>query len=451
MLSLTQRLLIAASVVLLAFLGLTGVALDHAFRESALVAMQDRLRAQIYMLLGVADLDTEQRLTLPDALPEARFSTPGSGLYAGVVREDGGVVWRSPSMLGIDIPFTASPNPGVAFFSPINQRNVNPLFALNYTVNWELSSGEYQRYTFWVAESQQSYKDQIAGFQRSLWAWLLAPVIVLVAVQGLILRWGLKPLRQVAAEVGEIEAGERRELAGRYPKELQPLTENLNHLIQHSHSHLERYRNALGDLAHSLKTPLAVLRGALENNLPQPALRHALEEQLTRMNQTVEYQLSRAAASGRIALSTPIPVEPVARKIMDSLAKVYVDKKLNLNLDVEPQLDFQGDEGDLMELLGNLADNACKWTRTRVDIRLHREAAVSEKTNGLVLEVDDDGPGISSDQLQTLLGRGQRADADTPGHGIGLAVVRELVEEIYQGSLEIGASALGGACVRVRL
>ncbi len=451
MLSLNKRLLVAASVVLVAFLGLTGLALDRAFRESALAAVQERLQAQVYMLLAVADLDETTHLILPEALPEARFSTPGSGLYAWVIKDEDKLVWQSQSLLGMRLPvFPSTPAPGQSRFQALRVADTTALFVLSFSVNWEVASERYQRYAFRVAETQQNFKVQLQRFRRSLWSWFLGATMVLLVVQGGILHWGLKPLRQVAREVREIESGQRADLAGPYPKELQPLTENLNTLIRHSQAHLERYRNALGDLAHSLKTPLAVLRSTVEDTSSTADLQRVIREQIERMNQTVEYQLQRAAASGPIALTAPLEVAPVLRKIVDSLAKVYADKSLTFQLQVDPGVLFYGEEGDLMEIVGNLSDNACKWSRTQVAISVNASTADSRPT-GLILEVEDDGSGIPVEQRRMILKRGERADPHTVGHGIGLAVVRSLVEEVYEGDLEIGVGDLGGACVRVRL
>ena len=448
--SLNRRLLIAASIVLAAFLGLTGLTLDRAFRDSAVEAVQDRLQVQVYMLLGAVDVDAFNRLTLPQALPEARFSTPDSGLYADVMDSQGALVWHSPSLLGRALPFfPAVRNPGDTQFAALESADATPLFMLAFTVSWEIAPNQYRLYTFRVAETQADFRDQLWSFRRSLWGWLLAASVVLLAAQGLILRWSLKPLRRVAAEVTAIEAGRRTELANDYPEELQPLTANLNALLRQGRAHLERYRNALGDLAHSLKTPLAVLRGALEHDADVGELRQTLADQVERMNRTVDYQLQRAAASGRIALSVPLPAAPIARKILDSLAKVYADRALHLSCEVAPETMFYGDEGDLLEILGNLADNACKWCRRRVAVRAY--PADHGGRTALMVEVEDDGPGIPADQAPLLLNRGQRADPTVAGHGIGLAVVRDLVEEVYYGRLDIGQSPLGGALVRARL
>ncbi|HAS51505.1 MAG TPA: hypothetical protein DCS21_07105 [Gammaproteobacteria bacterium] len=448
--SLRSRLLIAGSVVLAAFLGLTGLTLDRAFQDSARSAVQERLQAQIYLLLGAVDVDAFNRLTLPQALPEARFSTPDSGLYADVMDAPGNLVWRSPSLLGRALPFfPAVRNPGDTQFAPLESADGDLLFLLAFTVSWEVAPGQYQLYTFRVAEDQANFREQLWSFRRSLWGWLLAATAVLLTVQGLILHWSLRPLRRVVAEVTEIESGQRLELSSDYPEELRPLTTNLNALIRQGRVLLERYRNALGDLAHSLKTPLAVLRGELDNDASPDELRQVLTEQVERMNRTVDYQLQRAAASGPLALSVPLPLAPLARRILDSLAKVYAERALDLRCEISLNTVFYGDEGDLMEILGNLADNACKWARRQVVVRAW--PAEYEGRAELIMEIEDDGPGISAEQVPLLLNRGQRADPTVAGHGIGLAVVRDLVEEVYYGRLEIGYGALGGARVRARL
>lgn len=449
MLSLNARLLIAASLVLLAFLGMTGLTLDRAFRESALVAVRDRLQAQVYMLLGAANLAPSRALALPGTIPEARFSTPGSGLYATIVDGNGRLIWRSPSLLGRTLSFPSPPDPGAFRFKSIGTSDGLDFFTLSFTVRWEVAPDTYRRYTFQVAENRQGFMNQVEEFRGNLWGWLSASALVLLGMQGIILHWGLRPLRQIARQVNEIEAGRRSELTGPYPKELRLLTKNLNALIRHSQAHLERYRHALGDLAHSLKTPLAVLHGAVENSPSNPNLNTTVQEQVEHMNRIVEYQLQRAAASGRIALAAPLRVEPVVRKVTDALTKVYADKNLRFVTEVEPGIAFYGDEGDLMEILGNLADNACKWSRNQVAICVKTVKTALQPQ--WILEVQDDGPGIPAGQRRTILDRGKRADPTTAGHGIGLAVVRDIVEDVYRGNLEISQGSLGGALVRVRL
>jgi two-component system sensor histidine kinase PhoQ len=447
-LSLKLRLLAAASLVLALFLGATGLVLDRAFHEAADQALRERLQTQIYALLAASELDARDRMQLPVDLPEPRLGTPGSGLYAEVASVDGRERWRSRSAVGIELVFRARPGVGERIFENLGGDGGERLRALHLGIAWPDSQGRARQYVFRVAENLGTFEEQVGAFRRSLWGWLGAAALLLLAVQGAILSWGLRPLRAVAQDLAAIEAGRAQRLAGRYPRELRGLTENLNALIAGSHAHLARYRDALGNLAHSLKTPLAILRGTLDSTAVRDAERGAMLEQVERMRAIVEYQLARAAAAGRSALGAPVAVAPQAEKIARALARVYPDKNVTLTLDIAPGAAFLGDEGDLLELLGNLADNAFKWCRAAVTIRARQLA--DDRTSRLELVVEDDGPGFPPGGDTKIGERGVRADSQTPGHGIGLAMVRETVQ-LYGGELGLGRSALGGAAVTVRL
>ena len=233
-----------------------------------------------------------------------------------------------------------------------------------------------------IDEKASSVTIQVYGVLTALAA------VVLLLLQGTILRWSLTPLRRAARDLEAIQSGVQARLEGGYPGELQGLTDNLNALLESERRQLGRYRDGLADLAHSLKTPLAVLRGALEGGNDEE-LRGAVKDQTERMNLIVDYQLQRAATSGRTALMAPVPIEPVVRRVLDSLAKVYRDKDVRSEQSVPQDACFHGDEGDLMELLGNLIDNAYKWCRSVVRVNLDVAPA-----RELVLTVEDDGPGV---------------------------------------------------------
>ncbi len=447
MLSLSARLTLAASLVLVAFLGLTGLALERAFLDAGLAAVRDRLQGQVYTLLAAAEVGDDARLVMPRAVPGARLSSPASGLYAQVVDVDGQVLWHSPSLLGMHVPFPATAADGVAEFAPVESSEGNALYALSFSVRWELASAPDFRLTFEVAETRDILASQMTHFRRSLWGWLGAAALALLLVQGLVLRFGLAPLRRVAAELADIESGERKQLSARYPREIAELSERINGFIDTGRRRLERSRHALAELAHSLKTPLAVVRSLLDADTGNEATRRALEQQTERMHRTIDYQLQRAAASGPTPLAPAVEIRPLLARLEDSLLKVYADKALSMEIDAGAGVAFPADEGDLMEILGNLLDNACKWARSRVRVRMDD----SSRETGLCLRVDDDGPGIPAEQVSTVLGRGVRADASIRGHGIGLAVVRDIVVDAYGGEITVGNSDLGGASVEIRM
>ena len=444
MLSLNARLIISASIVLAAFLGFAGVALDRAFAESALARVNDRLQSRIYALIAAAEPENGA-LELPQALPEPRLSVPQSGVYAQLADDSGRVLWHSQSSLGIDIAYPPAREPGVAVFSTTRDSQGAKLFAMAYGLMWAFPDGKDKAFTLQVAEERAPYEAEIARFRGTLWLWLAGAGLLLLAVQGAVLRWSLSPLRQLARDVADIESGKKQDLKGNYPRELERLTQNLNLLVAHSQSQMERYRNALGDLAHSLKTPLAVLRNEVETLVDSSASRATLAEQVARMDRTVDYQLQRAAASGRTALTPSVKVAGIIGRIRNTLLKVYADKRLDIEVALDKDLRFKGDEGDLTEIFGNLLDNACKWGRGKVRIQGKRNG------QGLELKVEDDGPGLPDAAFESFRARGARGDVSVPGQGIGLAIVDELVTQVYGGRLETFESALGGAGLKIVL
>ncbi|MBI5461798.1 MAG: hypothetical protein HY941_06385 [Gammaproteobacteria bacterium] len=446
--SLNARLGLAASLVLATFLGLTGWALDRAFRDSAETAVRERLQAHIYGLLAAANLDRRGNLTMPESLPEERFTRPGSGLYAQIVRADRTVAWQSPSQLGQTLPVPPQMQPGEWLFTRLQTADMHNLFVLAFGNSWDLGRRSVN-FTFSVSEDPEAYLAQVARFRQGLFVWFAVLAVGVLIAQGVVLRWGLSPLRRVERDLAAVEGGERDVLSGDYPRELRGLTDNLNALLKTERGRLARYRDALADLAHSLKTPLAVLRGAGSQTTQATDLELLVREQTERMSQIVDYQLQRAATSGRTTLMAPVALAPLLQRIFNSLEKVYAERHLTLMLNADSTLQFRGDEADLMELSGNLLDNACKWAASRVTATAHlHDVAGSQE---LLLCIEDDGPGIAPEQRAAVLGRGVRVDSTMPGQGIGLAVARDIASA-YGGHIDIDHSErLGGARVCAHL
>ena len=441
MMSLQTRLLLAASFVLLTFIALCGAGLESAFRRAATSAQEDRMRGLVYALLGAAEPDERGALELNDGdLPEPRLMRRESGLEAAIFDEAGSVLWRSPSQSG-SLPLVIGPEVGKWKLERIGDVG---RFALSFGLRWIVGEDRPQRYTVLVLEEPQAYEEQLATFRRTLWLWLAAVAAALLAALVFVLRWGLMPLHQLVGELREVEAGNHAQIDSTYPREITPLTGALNAMIRHERSQLQRYRNALGDLAHSLKTPLAVLRGISgESRLDRDA-RRQVDEQVARMQQIADHQLSRAATAGRRALAQPVAVRPIAAKLAAALNKVYADRHLEFELVVATQLHARVDSGDLHELLGNTLDNAAKWAKGKVRLRAGRAGTTLE------LEVDDDGPGFPPEP-ERMLGRGVRADSRMPGQGLGLAAVAEILNA-YEGEIRLEKSAdLAGGRVVMRI
>jgi two-component system, OmpR family, sensor histidine kinase PhoQ len=435
--SLSFRLLAAEGLVLAAFFALVALVLEQGFRESAEQALQERLQIQIYSLLSAAKLNNAGELIMPSNLHEPRFENPGSGLYGFIQQANKKLIWRSPSAIGLDLIDPPKLTPGNSAFV----LDKHDRYALHYDVIWQNVAHVEREYIFTVAEDARFISNQVKQLQQTLRFWLLIIGVVLVLIQFTLLRWSLKPLRSIVTDLEAIEQGKKNLLDGRYPTELEGLAGNLNSFITHERAHLERYRNNLADLAHSLKTPLAILRGCVESFSEN---KETVQEQISRMNQIVEYQLQRAAAKGEHKAIRTIDVAAVINKIISSLSKVYIDKGIKFEKIIPEQYLIYCEEGDIYEIIGNLLDNACKWCNHSVKVSISINQRKNRRNFSLLLEIEDDGPGIPVGKFNEILKRGIRADENIHGHGIGVTVVYELIG-LLGGYLEGGKSAtLGG-------
>ena len=436
--SIRVRLMVGAALVLLAFLAVAGVALQRAHADGVRAAHYARLQSTVYLLLAGAELDAAGALVMPTEFAEPRLSLPGSGLYASVVNVARGESWHSTSTLGLAPPFDGNVPVGEWRYDTV-ESPAGAFLAVGYGVLWAGQGKAGVRLVLSVVESSASFDRETRAFQRTLWAWLGGSGLLLLLSQTLLLRWGLAPLQRVTQEIARIESGEQAEVQGNYPAEIAALTSNLNTLIKQERVRQTRYKEALSYLAHSLKTPLAVLRSALG----QPdQLADAVAQQVSRMDHIVQHQLGRAGASGATRFAPWLALAPVVGRIRDSLAKVYVDKHLAFTVDCPVDLAWRMDEGDAFEMLGNLLDNAAKWAAKRVSVRLWREA------DALHICVQDDGPGFTD--TEAILQLHVRTDEKVPGHGVGLAVVNDLVAS-HEGTLAPGTSVWGGAQVDISL
>jgi len=257
-------------------------------------------------------------------------------------------------------------------------------------------------------------------------------MVLFIIVQMVWLVWTLKPLNKLKNELINIEKGNKNSLEEIYPVELEQVTVQLNTLLNTEQSQRKRYRHALADLAHSLKTPLAVIQS-------QEELSISSKEQLTSISRMIEHQLKKAQSAGESSWHLGISVQVIAKKLVNTLAKIYQEKSLDITCEVSKEATFKGDESDLLEILGNVLDNACKAAKYKVSLK------VEVINKQLVFIITDDGVGITEKQKQTIFERGVRADTYQKGHGIGLAIVRDLVSS-YHGNLQIKTSPeFGGA------
>ena len=436
--SIRGRLMVGATAVLIAFVASAGWAVQRAHEQSVRTARFAQLQGTVYLLLAGVELDEHGALVLPPSFPEPRLSLPGSGLYASIVNVVRHEDWRSPSSVDIRPPFVRDVAIG-QWRSEVLASGGRDYLAIGYSVNWT-EHGQTAPLVLSVLEDKADFDREVGAFQRTLWTWLGGAALLLLISQTLLLEWGLAPLRRVAREIRGVEQGEQPRIEGRYPAEIDALTRNINTLVHQERLRQTRYKEALSFLAHSLKTPLAVLRTALGEPAQLPG---AVSEQVTRMDHIVQHQLARAAASGASRFVPWLPIGPVVSRVRDSLVKVYADKGLACTLDVPSDLAWRIDEGDAFEMFGNVMDNAAKWAKSRMTVSARRDG------NALHVRVEDDGPGFDAD-TRAILQLHVRGDEKVPGHGVGLAVVSDLVAS-HDGELILTRSELGGASVEIVL
>ena len=448
--SLQTRLLIVFSILLGVFLFLTGVVLDRAFSNSIEAGAQDRLQGHIYLLLAGADEESGEFFFLED-LQEPRFDQLDSGLYGFISNAAIGELWRSDSARTFDLPgseiLQQPVNVGENRFERVVIEDAEVYFILHYGIQWE----DNNEYNFSVIESAAPYYSEITNFRTNLRSWLGGVAIVLLLIQFYGMKWGLSPLQLMENDLKEIESGNKDKLEGDYPEELRGVTDNLNLLIESERKQQSRYRTTLGDLAHSLKTPLAVIAGVLpklkEKHISESEEQLAsVSDQLDRMNQIISYQLQRAVRSNDgNSLLKLVNAASVIEKVIEALVKVYAEKAIELETQIDKSAVFNGDERDLMEVLGSVLDNAFKYGENKIRVSLIQTGV---KNKDLNIIVEDDGPGVPEDKREFILQRGARADTLSQGQGIGLAVVTDIVSS-YGGEIAVDKSDLSGAKIKI--
>lgn len=422
--SLLRRLTAGTLLWLVLALGAGGLALSFAFRESVEAGMRARLDSLLLALIAAVDVGADGTPVLARPIDEARFERVYSGWYWQIER-DGQPLLRSRSLWD-----EALPTAGAA----LGPRGA-PLLEVARDVQWP---GQAAPLRLRVAVARTEMAVETARFNRLLLlslgllgAGLAAAVLVQV-------RFGLRPLRRLARDVARVREATLARLPDDYPAEIAPLAGAVNDLLAHDAALIERARTHVGNLAHALKTPLAVLRAELPADHPGAA-------PLADMTRLVQHHLARAAAAG--AVRTPgarTALLPVLEALRGSLRRLHAARAPQIDLEAAPALQFHGERQDLEEMLGNLLDNACTWTAQRV------QAAARLDGDRLIIDIDDDGPGLDPARAAVARQRGARLDADTPGNGLGLAIAGDLAA-LYGGSLELGTAPLGGLRARLRL
>ncbi len=425
-------------LVLVVFMILTAIALEKTVVKRALQAEEDKLQVLIYSLLAAVDRNrTGLSITIAkERLFESSLITPNSGLYAMLYNSLGEEIWRSQSTLN-RFPKVGKIESGEWQFSG-PEFNAKPYFRLIFAIQWPNVNDKLERYDVVVWQQATEYFRRLDRFRQTLWSWLIVTTLLLLIVMYLVMMWSLRPLKKVGLEIKAIEDRKQTGFEQSYPLEITPLTENLNILLNREQYQRQRYRNAMDDLAHSLKTPLAVLSGLSGSEKKGLVELETLREQVDRMNQIVSYQLQKASNVAGAKINKPVDMVLIIAKIVSALEKVYREKSVGVVSELPSQILLRMDESDCLEVIGNLLDNAFKYSQSRVAIY-----AAMLNENEMELHIDDDGRGLEQEEVQQILDRGARLDQTSEGQGIGLAVVADIARS-YNFELNFDRSKLGG-------
>ena len=422
---------------------LTAIALERAVVKRALQAEEDRLQLLIYSLLAAVDRNhAGLSITIADErLFESSLLTRNSGLYAMLYNNSNEQIWRSQSTLA-RFPNDFSIQSGEWQFNT-PEFSGKPYFQLIFAIQWPNVNDKLERYNIVVWQEATEYFSQLERFRQTLWTWLIVTTLLLLIVMYFVMMWSLWPLKKVGLEVKAIEDRKQSGFEFSYPLEITPLTENLNILLSQEQYQRQLYRNAMDDLAHSLKTPLAVLSGLSDSDKNGVVDLKTLREQVNRMNQIVSYQLQKATNVAGAKINKPVNMVQIITKIVSALEKVYREKKVKVDSKLPVQIMIRMDESDCLEVVGNLLDNAFKYSSGRIAI-----IAAMLNENEMELRIDDDGRGLEQEEVQQILSRGTRLDQSSEGQGIGLAVVADIVKA-YNIDMNFERSEIGG--LRVKL
>nr|WP_241198521.1 sensor histidine kinase [Pseudomonas granadensis] len=385
--------------------------------------------------LLVALVRGPQGLQLDERHLSPAYQRPFSGHYFRIDFADSH--WRSRSLWDQDLPLLD--HPGLHSNLQLGPDGQQLL----------ILRSDYRRLGQSISISvAQDYTPVRESFQRMRQIGLaagLTALLVILLLQRLTVRRALKPLERAREQIAQLQQGQRSQLDDQVPVELEPLVAQINHLLAHTEDSLKRSRNALGNLGHALKTPLAVLLSVASSEKldAHPELRKVLIEQLEQVQQRLNRELNRARLSGDALPGAQFDCDAELPGLLATLNMIH-GEHLALSYIAPAGLQLPWDREDLLELLGNLLDNACKWADAEVRL------SVIERTDGFALSVEDDGPGIPEQQRAEVFSRGTRLDEQTDGHGLGLGIVRDIVET-WGGLLVLGESEWGGLKVVIEL
>lgn len=445
--SLVRRLVVLAAIWIILALAVTSVVLTAQFQRAALSRFEAGLKEQVDNLFAGATIEDGAVVAPP--LTDERAQRVFSGRYWQISEiRDGRFKALTPSRSLWDQSL-AHPPGGPGRLKPgqyvyYDAKGTVPKERLRVVAQMTQMPGHAAPVVFMAAEDRSPLDSEANRFAATIAIALILLGAGLIAAVLLQVRIGLRPLFALQREVAEVRAGKADALVQTYPTELRPLAAELNALVAHNQEVVERQRTHVGNLAHALKTPISVMLA--EAQAHDGPLGESVRRQTEAMHGHVEHHLRRARAAARSQSQRErTPVAPVLDELARTLERIFQDKGVRIDWDADDDLCFQGERQDFLEIIGNVMENAAKWSRGRV-----RVAGELGDAGKLVLMVEDDGPGLPADRRAEVLKRGSRLDEATPGSGLGLSIVDELARA-YGGDIALSDSRLGGLKVKLVL
>lgn len=437
--SLTNRIVLLSGIwIVMALVG-TGVVLIKFYKDHIISHYDAHVMMHMEEMVGAASLTPEGELSLAYPPSDPRYHVEHSGWY-WEIRHRGRVLANSPSLAGARLDVSELQQPEHDESQVIEGPHGQPL----RVKMMQVPSGVPGEQLLLVSSAPMlGVRDDVSDVAEHMAVAFAVLAIGLLLAVMLQIRLALRPIKQISEGISDIHQGKKDQLDGRFPRGLQPLVDELNHLLDHNSVLLRRARNQLGDLAHSVKNPLTVINNEARNmGTPQGSL---ILQQTSDIASSIEHHLSRARAFGTTrVLGSRARVRPVAEDLEFAMKRIHQDKNLDFDLSGIGNCSVRCETQDLEEMLGNLMDNASKWAREKV--RVHCTCENGHST----IYVEDDGPGIPDDKIEQVLQRGQRLDESMEGHGLGLSIVQDLVE-LYRGRLSLEKSVQGGLRASLQL
>jgi signal transduction histidine kinase len=446
--SIAVRLAAFAAFWSLLILLIAGIILAALYRDTSERAFDQRLLVYANDLVAglIAPSDGDQPREL-GMMGDPRFQIPLSGWYWQVGRPDAPPrdMRSSRSLLGNQLPRLGGSEGSRRFGQIRKDYAVGPERRRLRLIERDIDLGEDGRYVVRVAGPADEVSEEVGRFIVAMTVTFGLLGLALGLTTLLQIRFGLAPLLKLRAGVAAIRRGDAERIAGDYPRDVAPLADELNLLIESNREILDRARTQVGNLAHALKTPLSII----VNEADASAASDRLRQQTEVMRHQIDYYLNKARAAG---LAGRLGVVTDANEVIEALArtfaKIFRDKGLKISLALPAAARFRGERQDFEEMVGNLIDNACKWCAAEVDIAV--EIRAEEDRTMLDILVDDDGPGMPAEMRARMPERGRRLDETKPGSGLGLSIVAELATH-YRGVLTLVESPLGGLRARLQV